>query len=79
MNILLNLKDGNSIQAFQTRLFVKRCLYDKLLIQQNKIPNESWKNSYLLDKVFGASLAKLTNYFKLVTGKINKIKEISNK
>lgn len=75
MNTLLNLKDGESIHAFQTRLFVKRCLYDELLIKQNKIPKESWNKSYLIDKVFGSNMAKFTNYVKMVQGKVNKIKD----
>ena len=71
----MNLKDGESIHAFQSRLFMKRCLYDELLIKQNKIPKESWKNSYFLDKVFGSNYAKFTNYMKMIKGKVNKLKE----
>lgn len=70
---MLNLKEGNSIHAFQTRLFVKRCLYDELLIKNNKVPSESWKNSFLFDQVFGSSIAKFTLFTKKIQGKANYI------
>jgi len=58
----------------QTRLFVKRCLYEEYLIKQNRIQAESWKNSYLLDQVFGSSIAKFNLFIKKVQGKANIIK-----
>jgi len=68
------LKDGNSIHAMQTRLFVKRCLYDDYLVSLNKKSAESWRNSFLLDQVFGSSIAKFNLFKKKIQGKVNIIK-----
>lgn len=68
------MKDGNSIHAMQTRLFVKRCLYDDYLVTLNKKPAESWKNSFLIDQVFGSSIAKFNLFIKKIQGKVNTVK-----
>jgi len=58
----------------QTRLFIKRCLYDEYLIKQKRIQPESWKNSFLFDKVFGSTIAKFNLFYKKIQGKVNLIK-----
>ena len=52
-NSLLRLSDGNSIQALQTRLFVKRSVYEDILVKNNQKGAESWINSFVLRQIFG--------------------------
>jgi hypothetical protein len=61
-NKLITLRGGNSIQAIQTKLFIKRCLFEEYLTQSGKIPKETWVNhSYVVNKVFGKAFAKVDN------------------
>ena len=38
---------------------------------QKKIPTESWKNSFLLDQVFGSTIANFNLFTKKVQSKVN--------
>jgi hypothetical protein len=57
-NTLLNLRDGNSIHALQTRLFVKRMLYDEILVKNKKKPAVNWADSYVINKILGKAILR---------------------
>jgi hypothetical protein len=71
INKLLNLKNGDSIQAIQTKLFVKKCLADEYLVKTNKIPKQQWRNSFIVDQVFGSTIAQTELSFKSLKAKFN--------
>jgi hypothetical protein len=52
-NKLLNLCEGNSIQSLQTRLFLKRIIYEDILVKEGKKSPVTWKESFVIRKVFG--------------------------
>jgi len=66
VNKLLKMNNGESIHAIQTRLFVKRCVYEDILIKNKKSPEKTWSQSFILNKVLGKSVHKVVyvkNYF----------------
>jgi hypothetical protein len=74
-NTLLNLRDGKSIHALQTRLFVKRIVYEDLLVKNKKKEGISWANSYVINSVFGKAfkgVRETQNYiYRIAKGDIN--------
>lgn len=64
MNRLLNVNKGESILALQSLLFIKTCLIEDLLINQNKIKPEKLSNSFVFDQVFGSFKGRLEVRFK---------------
>jgi len=67
LNRFLKLKNGESILGMQTRLFIKSCLLDELREKENRKPKTSWRNSFVLDQIFGSSVAKLKKYLKFIS------------
>lgn len=61
MNRFLNYGNGESIISLQTYLFIKTCLIEEELIKLKKIKPTPWKDSFVLDQVFGEFRGKMTN------------------
>jgi len=75
LNDLLSLNEGKSIQSLQTHLFVKRCVYDEILIHKNKTLAESWDNSYFVKQVFGKSNLRIKKFKRAILSLFNNKKE----
>lgn len=76
LNRFMKLKNGESILGMQTKLFIKTCLLDELRENEKKKQKTSWKNSFIMDQIFGSSLAKLKKYFPFLNlHKINTIQK----
>jgi hypothetical protein len=68
-NKLLNLSEGNSIQSLQTRLFLKRIIYEDILVKNGNKPAVTWRESMVLNKTFGRAL----NFFTGTLDYLNRI------
>ena len=66
LNRFLILKDGESILGMQTKLFIKCCLLDELREKEGKKVRTTWKNSFIMDQIFGSSLAKAKKYLRYI-------------
>lgn len=67
-NNLLSLRDGKSIHALQTRLFVKRIIYEDLLVKNKKKEGVSWANSFVLNNVFGKAFKGVRQIQNFISG-----------
>jgi hypothetical protein len=74
INKLLNLQNGDSIQALQTKLIIKRCLFEEISSEKNKISQEKKLDSFIFNQIFGESIRKMKNFKELLAWKINKNK-----
>lgn len=73
LNSFLELRNGNSIHSIQTHLFIKRCVYDNILIKNKKAKQEYWVNSYIFNQICGTSLKKISKFRNKVEDYIKKI------
>jgi len=64
LDCLLQFNKGETILSIQTRLFIKTCLIEEQLVRNGSIPKESWRNSFILDQVFGSIIGKIVKYGK---------------
>jgi hypothetical protein len=69
---LYNANDKRSIQSMQTHLFVKRCVYDEILVRNQQTESEPWANSYFVTQVFGKSYLRIKKFKKAVLSFQNK-------
>lgn len=58
-NTLLQMHEGNSINALQTKLFIKRCLYDEFIQEKTNTPNEPITETFIFKQVFNKSTQRL--------------------
>jgi hypothetical protein len=70
INELLGMKD--SIQGLQTRLFVKSCLMDELLIKENLKKPEPLTQSFIFDQTIGSTFGRLIRIKNKTVNLINK-------
>jgi hypothetical protein len=64
-NTILDMKD--SLQSIQTRLFVKRCLMDELMVENGTFTEPGWANSFIYDQTIGYSIGRIYRLKKLFT------------
>ncbi len=67
INRNLNYRQGDSILPILSHLFIKTCLIEDELVKLKLLEPTSWKNSFLLDQVFGGfigSIKKRANEIK---------------
>lgn len=69
LNQLMNIREGRSIHALQTRLFVKRCVYND--ISNVRDIKSDWSNSLFLHQLFDKPIGRFKKYKASLTNIFN--------